>query len=435
MPVSRSRPTDYRAALLRRRALGVLVLAVFAAAAILLWERPNPFVSHEIVHADVADADGLAAIGADVRVAGVPVGKVTGIARSGNVARLTLTLDSSVGVVHRDATVALRPRMLFEGTAYAQLTLGSPSAPALGQTLIPVTHTSTYVPLDDALSVLDARGRANTNTVAGALGATLSGAAPAQLRDTVAVAPSLTHDAAVVAGAARGPHATELGAAVSSYAGVASAVASRSPALRSSVSDSSTTLAAVNTGGGQPLSQTLSQLPVTAADLASGATAAARIVARLQTLVPRLQPGVEQLTPTLNVVRPLLVRSVPVLDEFSPVLGDAETAVTGARRGAAPALRAVQALQPTLEIFNNTLIGALQQKTDLGDPAYLAFLGLFAGGGGASRPFGVNGQGHFMRFGLRFLTGVGLPLPPCSLLHDISPTMAAVLEAAGGCTP
>ena len=43
-------------------------------------------------------------------------------------------------------------------------------------------------------------------------------------------------------------------------------------------------------------------------------------------------------------------------------------------------------------------------------------------------------NGHFMRFGLRFLTGVGLPLPPCSLLAVVSPAVAAALETAGGCT-
>jgi hypothetical protein len=90
---------------------------------------------------------------------------------------------------------------------------------------------------------------------------------------------------------------------------------------------------------------------------------------------------------------------------------------------------------PTLRIFVDTLLSALEQPTDLGDPAYLAFLGLFAGGGGASRAFGVDGQGHFMRFGLRFLTGVGLPLPSCSLLDEAAPPLAKLIGSLGACTP
>ena len=58
---------------------------------LLVWQRPDPFATPRLVRADVADASGLTVIGADVRVAGVPVGKVTGVARVGNVARLTLT--------------------------------------------------------------------------------------------------------------------------------------------------------------------------------------------------------------------------------------------------------------------------------------------------------------------------------------------------------
>jgi hypothetical protein len=116
------------------------------------------------------------------------------------------------------------------------------------------------------------------------------------------------------------------------------------------------------------------------------------------------------------------------------VFGDAQRALAGGSRSAGPARSAIAALQPTLDIFERTLLTALEQPTDLGDPAYLAFLGLFAGGGGASRPFGVDGEGHFMRFGLRFLTGAGQPLPPCTLLAKLSPSLARTLAAAGGCT-
>ena len=134
------------------------------------------------------------------------------------------------------------------------------------------------------------------------------------------------------------------------------------------------------------------------------------------------------------MVRPLLRRAVPVLAQFEPVLRDAQTALTGATNGAGPVLSAIRALEPTLNIFQGTLLSALEQRTDLGDPAYLAFLGLFAGGGGASRSFGVDGQGHFMRFGLRFLTGVGQPLPPCSLLNKVSPLVGGLLSSQGACT-
>jgi hypothetical protein len=222
---------------------------------------------------------------------------------------------------------------------------------------------------------------------------------------------------------------------VRSFAGVAGTVASQSPALARGVDGASRTFAALGTAAGTPLGQMLAELPGTAAQLDSGAGAASAIVGQLSGLVPRLEPGARRLAPTIAAARPLLRSAVPVLHAWRPLLADARRAVTGARRGAGPALAAVDAIDPTLRIFDNTLLGALEQKTDLGDPAYLAFLGLFAGGGGASRPFGVDGQGHFMRFGLRFLTGAGQPLPPCSLLDKVSGTIAKAVEGAGGCTP
>jgi ABC-type transporter Mla subunit MlaD len=289
--------------------------------------------------------------------------------------------------------------------------------------------------LADALSVLRASQRADVRSVAGSLQGVLSASAPAELRDTIAAAPTLSADATVVTGASRGLHETELRAAVGSLAHVSSAVAEQAPALGTMLGSAARTASALQTGSGGPLGATLAALPSTAADLRSGAIATSAVVAQLDQLVPQLQPGVAGLAPSLRVLRPLLRRTAPVMSALGPVLADAQRAVAGASNGAAPASAAIHALEPTLRMFQGTLLSALEQKTDLGDPAYLAFLGLFAGGGGASRPFGVDGQGHFMRFGLRFLTGVGLPLPPCTLLDKVSPPLAVALEKLGGCTP
>ena len=54
------------------------------------------------------------------------------------------------------------------------------------------------------------------------------------------------------------------------------------------------------------------------------------------------------------------------------------------------------------------------------------------GGGGASRAF-VPGEGHFMRFGFRFLTGAGSPAPPCGLLARAAPAVADQAQQAGAC--
>jgi phospholipid/cholesterol/gamma-HCH transport system substrate-binding protein len=424
-----------RGALRRRRVTGGLVLLASLGAVLALWQRPDPFASREIVRAQIADADGLAAIGADVRVAGVPVGTVSGVQRRGDHAQLTLTVDPSAGVVHSDATVALRPRLMFEGTAYVDLSLGTPAAPALGNRSISLSHSSTYVPLDDAISVLNASTRPHVRTVVRSVAGILSGTAPAALRQTVARSPRLLSDTAAVARSAQGPSGTELGTAVAALGHDASAIAESAPALGQSVGRAARVAAALEIETGRPLGQALEQLPQTVTGMRSGAGAADAILARLHRLIPDLEPAARGLQPALAAVRPLLRRAVPVMGSLTEPEAQLRTAIAGARAGAAPALSAVAALAPTLGTFQDTLLSALEKPTDLGDPAYLAFLGLFAGGGGASRPFGVDGQGHFMRFGLRFLTGVGQPLAPCALLDKVSPSLGASLSKAGGCTP
>jgi ABC-type transporter Mla subunit MlaD len=419
----------------RRKLLGALTLLAAVAAVWLLYTKPNPFTSAENVRAVFTDADGIAPIGADVRVAGVPVGHVTGVSRYGPDALVTMTLDSSAGTVRQDAQASLRPRLMFEGTAYVQLTLGSPGSPALGDRTLPPSQTSTYVPFADVMSVLTPRFRADTHTLASVAADISTGDTPTEIRNTLSAAPALSTNAAVISRAAQGPSGTELGTAVRSLSSVSAAAASESGALGSMLGSAADTFAAATTDDGAPLSAALQQLPSTIDSLQSGAGAASAIAGRADTLVNDLQPSAGELAPTINVVRPLLREAVPVATALTPDLRSALTALKGAAGGSSPAQNAIKALEPTLDIFHNTLISALDKETDLGDPAYLAFLGLFAGGGGASAPFGVDGQGHFMRFGLRFLTGAGLPLPPCTLLEEAAPTLASVLESSGGCTP
>jgi ABC-type transporter Mla subunit MlaD len=413
--------------------LGGAVIIVLAAAVILAWKRPQPFVHMQTVRALISDADGLAPIGADVRIAGLPVGKVGSVTRHGDLALLTLKLDGAP-VVHRDATLALRPRLLFEGTAYLDLNPGTPTAPPLDRGVLPSSHSTPYVSLQDTFAVLDARNRADVRTLAATTGALLTPQASGRLRRIVHAAPRLIQDAQTVAGAARGPHTTELRAAVASLARLSAATASQAPALGDSLAALRQVAGAVDTDADAPLSTALATLPQAAGALRTGARAARAVVGRAQPLVRGLQPAASQLKPAFDSLTPMLQRAAPVLAQLTPALRSAATLVTGARDGAPGASGMMRTLQPTLHTLESSLLGALEARTALGDPAYLAFLGLFEGGGGASRPFGVDGQGHFMRFGLRFLTGAGLPLPPCALLSKLSPALGTALAAAGGCS-
>jgi phospholipid/cholesterol/gamma-HCH transport system substrate-binding protein len=97
-----------------------------------------------------------------VRIAGVDVGKVTGIQRSGKVGVVSMEIESGGLPVHQDATMKIRPRIFLEGNWFIELQPGSPSLKTLSSgATIPITQTSDPVQLDQVLDALNTDTRAN----------------------------------------------------------------------------------------------------------------------------------------------------------------------------------------------------------------------------------------------------------------------------------
>jgi ABC-type transporter Mla subunit MlaD len=97
-----------------------------------------------------------------VRIAGVDVGKVTGIKREGNTGLVSMEIEPRGLPIHSDATLKLRPRIFLEGNWFIELKPGSPSAATLSSgSTIPVTQTSDPVQLDQVLDALNSDTRVN----------------------------------------------------------------------------------------------------------------------------------------------------------------------------------------------------------------------------------------------------------------------------------
>jgi virulence factor Mce-like protein len=428
------------------RATKLIGLAVVAGALLvvaLAYFKPNP-LPRTTVKAVFSDASGIGVVGHQVRAAGVPVGEISDVERSGDSAVVTMKLDGDAPEVHRDATAELRPHLAFEGTAYVDLDPGSPGSPSLGSSPIPLAHTQTYVPLDEALRVFQPDTRKATKTVIAQSAGTLSGNGAAALQRTLRGAPKLSRGLAETASAVDG-QGDELAGAVSGMSRTAGAISSRAGALQPLLRETDITLAAIDADRGQALDGTVAKLPgaLDAAD--RGGRAIDGIVGRLDPLARDIEPGLASLPRTLDQAAPLIERAGPVLERARPLIANMRDAL-GSGASATPATQSLlQTAQPSLELLDDSLLPALHKPTaELGIPSYLSFLNLFEGGGGASRPYQAQpsqipgmsgGQGHFMRFGLRFLTGVGLPLPPCSLLGQANQMLADEISAAGGCTP
>jgi phospholipid/cholesterol/gamma-HCH transport system substrate-binding protein len=110
-----------------------------------------------------------------VRVAGVPVGKVTSIQRVGNTGVVTMEISNGGLPIHRDATAKIRARILLEGNWFVDLQPGTPSSPTVssGYT-IPITQTADPVQLDQILDALNTDTRSNLQTLLAEYGSALT---------------------------------------------------------------------------------------------------------------------------------------------------------------------------------------------------------------------------------------------------------------------
>src|SRR3954463_5232876 len=88
-----------------------------------------------------------------VRIAGVNVGKVTGVERykNTNAAEVQMEITDNGLPIHRDAPMKIRPRIFLEGNFFVDLKPGTPEAPKLddNDSPIPMTQTATPVQLDE----------------------------------------------------------------------------------------------------------------------------------------------------------------------------------------------------------------------------------------------------------------------------------------------
>jgi virulence factor Mce-like protein len=416
------------------RLIGVAAIAAVVAVIAVGIFKPNPFASYEVVRAQFSSAAGIGVVGSDVRMAGTKVGDITATQRLGNDALLTLQLDHSAGTIHADATAELRPHLAFEGTAYVDLNPGSRGAPPLHGGTIPLSQTRVYVPLDEALRVFNPPTRLATQATARELRPVLTGAGRAGLQRTLHGAPALTSTLAPAALAAQGPHGTELAGALDGLSRTFAALASREAQLVPLTRAAARTFAALNPDAGTRLDRTLAELPPALEQLNLGGEALDGIVARLDPLAHDLLPGLHALARTLDDALPLVRGLGPALTHSTPLIADLRAALR-AGATAVPAARVLLTnLEPSLQLLERSLLPALHAPTKkLHIPAYLSFINMFEGGGGASQPF-QTGLGHAMRFGARFFTGIGAPLPPCTLLAQVSAALAQAVQNAGGCS-
>ena len=339
----------------------IAVMVVFSLSCVLLlvylWTAfggPLPLKPRGYEARVVIPDAGQLAEQADVRISGVPVGKVVGkeLDKAGGRTVVTLAIDAEYAPIPANTKVVLRQKTLL-GETYVELSAGKPSGPKLPERgLLPSAQVDRAVGLDRILDVLDGPTREAFKTWQQQFGAAVARRGP-DINATLANLPAFTGDAtdlmttldtqsravrSLVGDTGRvfealSRNGDRLQGLVTSADGVFSATAARQRELAQTVTILPTfldelraTLRRTETFAAQadPLVRKLStatpRLVPALDDFERMAPGLRAVVQRLDPLIAAARGGLPALGETLEGARPLLAAAGPFLSELNPIL-------------------------------------------------------------------------------------------------------------------
>ncbi len=324
----------------------LLVTAAFILASVLLtlfaWRSvggttPLQPKKYE-VHALFDNASGLTRH-ADIRIAGISIGKVSKVQARGLKTEATLAIDEPYAPVPRDTHAILRQKTLL-GETFVSLSPGTKKAPYIedGDT-IAVDQIAATQPLDRVLGALDKPTRkhlvdllANTGTLFEGRGTDFN----ATLGNLAILAPQLAAMVKILDG-----QRAQLGSLVRNTGQVLQTIGDEQAAVQELVRS-----------GNSALSATAEQ----SANLTATVTATPSLLRELRATSRAVERTAVLAAPTLREFRPIAGLVPPALTEVrkaSPtvtaLLNDLDGLLPVARRGLPAATRFVRALEPLVE--------------------------------------------------------------------------------------
>jgi virulence factor Mce-like protein len=288
--------------------LGLVALVVLAVALYLGVTKSIPFQSHYEVHAAFASSNNIRP-GSPVRIAGVEVGKVTGVERAekgGEGAILTMRINDEGRPIHTDATAKIRPRIFLEGNFFVDMTAGSPSAPELkdGDT-IPVQQTATPVQLDEVVTALQSDTRDDLKILLDQYGKALAGEGAKGFNASIPYWQPAYRDGSIVSDATRGESGHDLSGYVKHAGKTAAALDRNREQLKSLVTDFNTTAAAFARQDAN-LNAAIGELPNTLRAAYPALGALNESFPPVRALAQELRPGVQNSSETLDAATPFV---------------------------------------------------------------------------------------------------------------------------------
>jgi ABC-type transporter Mla subunit MlaD len=323
---SRSGMSNFKAGL-----IGIVLIVAFSYA--VYTKFANPFANPYTIHATFASANGLQS-GSLVRIAGVDVGKVTGVALEPGCQSAYKTIDAcrSADVtmeitnnglpLHRDATFAIRPRIFLEGNFFVDVSPGTPSAPTApsGYTF-PIQQGTEPVQFDQVLTGLDSNTRENLQTLIQQYGKAVKIGGPAYNRSIQFWLPAYKYTA-LVAHDALGLRPNDLSNYIAAQGKVAGAFNAHPEALRNLITNFNTTANAFARED-TALRNTVFELPRTLAAAIPAFNALNSAFPPLRRLAVASLPGVKSTGPMVDATLPF-IKQLRLLVQPSELQGLAE---------------------------------------------------------------------------------------------------------------
>lgn len=400
-------------------AAGLLVIAAAATGTWLAFAQDVPFVGGKYELRAVFENAANVQSRSPVRIAGVEVGKVTGVEPvedADGAAVVTMEIDDAGLPIHEDAELAVRPRIFLEGNFFVELRPGSPSAPELGDgETVPVAQTSSPVQIDQVLTTLQSDPRADVQTIVQELGGALGGEPAASedadqdravrgetageaLNDATRHGAEALRGTAIVGDALQGSELHDLSRLVTGAGRVSAALASREQELAELVTNLNRTTQALASEDDE-LRRTVALLPQVldradpALDALNAAFPPTRAFAR------EVLPGVRETPATIDASFPWIAQArrlvspaelQGLVNDLRPAVGDLSRVVD----------RSV-ALLPQIDLVDRCLLDVVlptgDVKIDDGDLStgvenYKEFWQALVGLAGESGNFDGNGQ-------------------------------------------
>jgi phospholipid/cholesterol/gamma-HCH transport system substrate-binding protein len=273
----------------------------------------NPFANHFTIHAVFSSANGLNS-GAPVRIAGVDVGKVTGVSAIGGnssngggqqAAEVTMVVNSNGLPIHSNATFWIRPRIFLEGNFFVDLFPGTPASPIVKDDhVFPITQAEEPVQIDQLLTSLQLNTRQNLQTLVDELGKALKVGGPDYNASIRYWLPAYKYSS-IVSHDFLGLQPNDLATFVNQGGTVSAALDAHPQNLENLITDFNTTAAAFareNTA----LAATVAELPKTLAVAIPAFNALNAAFPSLRQFAVDLLPGVKSTGPAIDASLPFI---------------------------------------------------------------------------------------------------------------------------------